>query len=276
VHILIKIIVNMSKVLRYFSGFYIINWQGVIMKLRIVLMVIIIICSVLGMQAQTIEVINPNASSDWKIGSTYTIQWVKRGDMDNQVRIKLFNEAGIDLVYSIADREENNESYTWRIPNEINEGRYRIKVFTVDRRIIDLSDVFRISPRQVMPDPNKITNEFKVLAPVKGDRVYLGEETVIRWKSPALNSMFHCGNQVDIYAVRNTVDKGILIARNLENNPGENTYRWHVRTPVFLDVLGNYRIKIVSQRDCKALSGLFEIVRRGSGDMPWFSPMDSH
>jgi hypothetical protein len=95
--------------------------------------------------------------------------------------------------------------------------------------------------------------------PRSGERIPIGGEYTIRWIHPA-----YCGNRVDIFAVRERTRQEVEIARNVSANTGVNSYRWNIRMPVYIDILGNFKIKVVSNGGCWANSNTFELVRPGT------------
>ena len=87
-------------------------------------------------------IISPHKNEVWKKDKTYQIKWLKKGKMDDKVKIGLYK--GNTRVLSIANSTVNNGVYEWKIPPTIPEGIYTIRVKTIDNYSNGNSDVFTI------------------------------------------------------------------------------------------------------------------------------------
>jgi len=97
----------------------------------------------------TITVTSPGAGANWTIGKTYNITWTRSGVMDANVKIRLFDEAGVNQVLRIVNSTPNNGSFRWTVPQNLSAGRYRIRVRTVDNLVLGNSGVFTVKNDQL-------------------------------------------------------------------------------------------------------------------------------
>ena len=95
--------------------------------------------------AQSITVTIPRARKTWYKTVTYTVKWTKTGVMDDEVKIRLYNPAGTVKILAISDRTENNGSCPWQIPTGIHDGKYLVRVKTLDNQVWDDGGVLTIS-----------------------------------------------------------------------------------------------------------------------------------
>ena len=91
----------------------------------------------------SIEVTNPDGSSNWVVGEVQTITWTSSGDIPS-VRIELYEEnVYVDLIRTGV---ENDGEYTWRVFQEITTGSsYHVKITSLNNySVYDFSDPFTI------------------------------------------------------------------------------------------------------------------------------------
>jgi len=101
---------------------------------------------------QSITIVKPNNRSTWAKNEAHTIEWRKSGEMDANVKIRLFR--GSSRIKSITNSTPTrNENF--RCPpnffNDVPDGSYTIKVKTLNNNVSGNSAVFRIGPP---PDNN--------------------------------------------------------------------------------------------------------------------------
>jgi hypothetical protein len=85
-----------------------------------------------------IEIATPNGGEEWRIGTTYTIEWTDI--IAENVKIDLYRA---DTSYHVISLSTASDGlYNWRIPNEIDSAHnYRIMVrSTANSNVVDLSD----------------------------------------------------------------------------------------------------------------------------------------
>jgi hypothetical protein len=98
----------------------------------------------------SITVINPNVSSIWEKGSSYTIEWDWIGYITN-VDIELYKDGIFELT--IVSGELNDGSYTWEVPTDLESSdQYQIKIIdSSDSTTFDFSDFFEIKSKPSGP-----------------------------------------------------------------------------------------------------------------------------
>ncbi len=79
---------------------------------------------------ESITITNPTTGTKWYKGSTHEITWTSSGGFTN-VDITLWNSSG--LVLTIKGAAQNNGSFFWTIPNNLNDGMdYYIRLDDMD------------------------------------------------------------------------------------------------------------------------------------------------
>ncbi len=107
------------------------------MKQAILFTFLIVLVLCLPAWGQTIRVTSPNGGSAWSIGSTYSITWARTGAMPNTVTIRLrvagssnSDPAALAIAASV-DNSGSQGTFSWRIPETVQAGRYFVRVKTV-------------------------------------------------------------------------------------------------------------------------------------------------
>jgi len=196
---------------------------------KIVLMVGILIFCISFVYSQSITVTYPHGGLTWYKGERYLIKWSHAGSMNPKVKIRLYQ--GQTKILGIVDSTDNDGEYEWRIPENLLEGSYYIRVKTIDNQVYDDGEIFTISER-VQP---KLTMIF----PLRGEKLKKDRTYKIRWRREGDMS-----SQVAIKLYKQ-VGHGLSfimdIVSSYVNNVGENFYLW--RIPSVLEN-GKYVIKI--------------------------------
>ncbi|GEM_PF-4204153 len=102
-----------------------------------------------------LNITSPVIARTFYNGSVVNIRWKKTGPMVPFVKIELLDEQN-NLVKTIERETQNDEAYNWVVRN-VPEGRYKIRVSTVDGRHQDNSVVFSIkvpAVKLIEPSPN--------------------------------------------------------------------------------------------------------------------------
>ncbi len=110
-----------------------------------------------------INVVNPAQDATWDWGKSYQIQWKSSPYGLGNLNMTLFSEKGA-LVKQIGSGPDNG-TYNWKVPSDIPNGKYFIRISTSDNKISGDSKVFNISDgltAQVVTG-----GAFKLPAPVK-------------------------------------------------------------------------------------------------------------
>ncbi len=176
--------------------------------------------------SQSITVTSPHSGETWYKGSYYhyTIRWTKRGDMNANVKIRLYQ--GDSRVLSITDSTPNDGEYEWTIPESVDEGTYKIRVKTIDNAVYDDSEDFSIA------NPTSSSATITVTSPYSGNVWYKGKVYYIRWtKSGDMNANV----KIRLYQG----DSRVLSIAN--STPNDGLYEW--RIPVSISK-GTYKIRV--------------------------------
>jgi len=95
---------------------------------------------------KTITVLKPVNGDAWERDIAHTIEWRITGEMDDRVKIRLFNHDGSVRIMRITDNTANNGSF--RCPpdifTDVRGGLYTIKVRTLNNIVTGLSERFWI------------------------------------------------------------------------------------------------------------------------------------
>lgn len=122
----------------------------------------------------SINVLNPLT---WCNGQSHSIKWTKSGNMNSNVKIRLYNSTGTNKILNITNSTANDGNYDWNIPATVSPGEYRIRVKTVDNLVFDDSSTFLISD---------CSGKLKVTSPCEyGSTVTLwgNTKTLIKWNN---------------------------------------------------------------------------------------------
>ena len=179
---------------------------------------------------QLIKVKEPDTRSEWIKGKRYIIKWEKIGKMSEKVKIRLYQDG--QKLLSITDSTENDGVYEWVIPKSVQEGYYSIRIRTVDNRVYDDSENFRIVSNK------KPKTMIEVISPKNGDVWYKKGKYSIKWDTRSINSEV----KISLYKT-NSANPQIIIV-NPTNNDGE--YQWEIPSSI---PDGNYKIRIETTDD---------------------------
>lgn len=180
----------------------------------------------------------PNSTSIWAPGATCTITWLKQGTQDANVKIYLYQ--GIStLIKTITKKTNNDGSYDWRIPRNLQPGsEYFIRVQTVDNLISDDSDKFSI-----------IVPSITITAPVTGSAWQRGIMHTITWNKEGL---MNADVKIELLNKNKVV---LTIATSTANN---GSFDWTI--PATQTLASTYKIRITTVDNLvKGDSGIFTI-----------------
>ncbi len=93
---------------------------------------------------QDVTLTQPNPSSKWMKGKTYTILWTRPGRMPSHVEISIMSPESHRFDRVIVKKTPNNGQYKWTVPQDIPAGKYEVRLRTVDGTFIARSKVFQI------------------------------------------------------------------------------------------------------------------------------------
>ncbi len=142
------------------------------MKKRIILISIFLISSlILVGDAPKITVDSPGSPDVWYKGNEYPISWSVNHSITANVKIRIYSADGKTKIRDITDSTDIDENFKWKVPDDIPENCYVIRVKTIDNDYHDDSSIFSIKNKKKikvikMPlEPLKpdlaITNIFK-------------------------------------------------------------------------------------------------------------------
>jgi len=169
----------------------------------------------------TITVTSPQASDNWMIGGTYTIQWYAQGSMNENVKIRVYQNGS--HILNIVDNTPNDGSFDWTVPNNITPAfNYVIRVKTVDNLVYDDSDEFRIT-----------SGTITVTSPSIGITWFTGETYTITWDTQG--SM---NENVKIRVYQNSSH----ILSIVDSTPNDGSFSWTI--PSNIPLASNYVIRV--------------------------------
>lgn len=196
----------------------------------------------------TISIVSPHSGDVWYKGKTYTIKWVLSGKMDTEVKITLYKPDHQTLQAVIKKPTGNDGSYKWKVPSSIPNGKYVIRVKTMDNLVHDDSDVFTITSVPLSSGTLTVTN------PHSGDTWYRGLSYTIRWtKSGTLDSQV----KITLYKPDHKTLQAVIIKPTGNNN----SYTWKIPASI---PDGKYVIRVKTMDNAvHDDSDVFEIASRG-------------
>jgi hypothetical protein len=191
----------------------------------------------LTLEAISLQVTSPTASSIWYRNTAQEITWTTSGSQNPYVKIQLYR--GTTKVKNINLKTPNDGSYAWTVPADLTPAtNYRIRIRTVDNLISEYSDYFTISKPSI-----------KVTAPAAGASWVRKTTQDITW---TFNGTVSSGVKVQL--LRGTT----LVQTIVVSTPNNGSFPWTI--PGSLAVGSNYKIKIkTADNAATAQSGLFRI-----------------
>lgn len=89
------------------------------------------------------KVLKPDYGSYWDMGKTYKIKWDTNAKGLIHINLYTYNK---NFVRSIATGPKltNGKQYPWPIPSDLNIGKYKIKISTLDNKVSEFSEKFTI------------------------------------------------------------------------------------------------------------------------------------
>jgi len=98
----------------------------------------------LDVEGPQIQITSPTGGDRWKIGNIYSIRW-QSTKIGGNVSIELYEQRSQSPSYTIAEKTENDGTFSWYIPLDCDPGIYKIKITDVDNSsIYGFSDYFVI------------------------------------------------------------------------------------------------------------------------------------
>ncbi len=174
-----------------------------------------------------LQLTSPNGGESWPLGSTQTVTWNGPG-IGPSIKLKLWRN-GVFTGYFLTGIEDNDGSYTWKIPGTLTEGAgYRIQVYTPDYSFSDFSDAdFDLAPNPLGPNPLVLTS------PNGGETWPLASTQTITWNGP------NAGPSIKLRLWHNGTFTGYYLT-GIEDNDG--SYTWKI--PGTLTADSGYRIQV--------------------------------
>jgi len=106
--------------------------------------------SITELLPEGITVTSPSAGQQWIHGNTYSITWNSVGQLDANVKIRIYQ--GDTKIYALSDSTPNDGSFSWTVPITFpSASDYVIRVKTLDQLYYDNSDQFYIGAGAVTP-----------------------------------------------------------------------------------------------------------------------------
>ncbi len=184
-----------------------------------------------------ITIKSPKEGNIWYKGTTYTIRWNHRGNMNANVKLRLYQ--GNNKILEITNSTDNDGSYKWTIPSTLPVGVYKIRVKTVDNKVYDDSEDFSIEN----PLPLTITS------PLPGD-VKTFPYLTVKWE---------LGSDVNkpgaIILMEANRDREVLWLKSI------NISDEQANCPLSSSIAdGSYRIKVkTNDNSIMGISGIFKL-----------------
>lgn len=215
---------------------------------KLFLLIVVISFSFGIVFSQSIEVTSPHSGDTWYKGDPYTITWTKSGTLHARVKIRLFNPAGTTKILDITNGTPNDGRFgPWTLPDSVPDGRYIVRVKTIDDLVSDDGEVFSVASR---PGGSSIV----ISNPMETGAYSIRGDLTIEWTTSGISG------DVRVEMVEYEGSNQYTIRSSTPFNSSPLTY--NIPDSV---VPGTYRIKI-SQGSLVAFSGrigILEYVRPG-------------
>ncbi len=182
-------------------------------------------------ETPAIEVISPAHLETWYQNGTYQIKWHSLRPIRVNISLYQENRKVLDIATNISEA-----TYNWRIPSNIPEGYFKIKVESIAQNISGESKIF-----QIRRQPDVYVSNIEVISPSQNSTWHQGSSYEIRWRAVGVthrqNISLWQGNQ-----------KVIDIAQNVAGG----SYNWTI--PISI-APGLYKIKVECTAPCGGIFG---------------------
>lgn len=207
------------------------------MKTVLLLLVGIALISPLA-YAEGITVSSPSLNKTWCIGKTYDIKWSWQGlNTGKKVRLQLVNPSTHQNLSVIATDEADDGVYPWKVPSNLAEGNYQIKVRIIGEEVNGFSPTFTINKCSgnsgIFVAVNKqklvaIKMNITVTSPAANSYWDGGKTKTIKWETGLKKPM-----KIELYKYNGKTFVA-KIAEGLSNYPadGKWSYQWAIPTTV--------------------------------------------
>lgn len=187
-----------------------------------------------------ITVDSPDSRAEWTVNVRRMIGWQKVGEMDDHVKIKIYNEAGA-ITLNVTDNTENDESHTFFLPDTHPTGRHFVRVTTADNEVTDDSEIFNIIRLDERGDPPPDTppesrNKINVKSPNSRSVWNSGQKVNIMW---AKNTIVHTKVKIELFRERRL--RAVKVISSRTDNDG--TFSWKIPAGI---TSGRHIIKVTT------------------------------
>ncbi|GEM_PF-4205605 len=182
-------------------------------------------------ETPALEVTTPAHLDTWYQNGTYQIKW--HSIRPTRVNISLFqeNRKVLDIAQNIS-----GENHNWRVPTNIQEGYYKVKVDSVSQSMSGESKLF-----QIRKQPEVYVSKIEVISPAQNSLWHQGSSYEIKWNAVGVthrqNVSLWQGNQ-----------KIMDIAQNVSGG----SYNWTIPLSI---VPNSYKIKVECVAPCGGVFG---------------------
>ena len=202
--------------------------------------------------AQSIKVLTPKKESVLCNDCQMMIVWSKTGNMNDILKIRLFNSSGTVKVAEIDNYfDSKDKNYTkWTISGNIKGGMYIVRVMRIDDHVRGDSEVFEIKGPVKKRLINLSNNDFQIGQPDSTSVWYKNNCWNITWEPNG-----SANDAVGIYLIN--YFKPVVIHEIKGNCQNNLHYTWCIPKTFSK---GRYRIKIVNKVSGEiAISKIFKI-----------------
>ena len=187
---------------------------------------------------QRINIIYPDTSAEWIVGTKHLIYWKNTGGIGN-VDIEYSYDGGLTF-YPIASNETNRNYYEWIVPNIPSDSVMLLVRNSENDQVVDTSEMFRVIPQSIF-----------ITSPLEGDSFIVGRKYFITW------DWYGDFNNV---VIKYSVDGGLNWQIVTSSSQNRGYYEWTIpNTPSKVCL-----VKIENQEnpEVMAISDTFRIVRQ--------------
>jgi len=187
---------------------------------------------------QRINIIYPDTSAEWIVGTKHLIYWKNTGGIGN-VDIEYSYDGGLTF-YPIASNETNRNYYEWIVPNIPSDSVMLLVRNSENDQVVDTSEMFRVIPQSIF-----------ITSPLEGDSFIVGRKYFITWD---------WYGDFDNVVIKYSVDGGLNWQIVTSSSQNRGYYEWTIpNTPSKVCL-----VKIENQEnpEVMAISDTFRIVRQ--------------
>ena len=182
-----------------------------------------------------LRIISPAAYTRIEAGTMFTVKWANASyTAKNLHRIKLELYKNTESIHTFVENTFNTGKYTALFLSTFSQGKYRIKITSIDGTAFTFSDEFEIIP--AIP--------VKILQPTLNDTWYFDQEYIIIWQDECPHSQVYINlfrveeneQLISIERIADGIQNDGHYSYTVPNTLSEGVYTIGIRIPPIAEI----------------------------------------